>query len=102
MITDWEAFIKDLARTIVTEQTPKRLLEVRGKLYELLTHCISPDVILKTLAFELMKCVDTAILPEVISIAANSVSALPININRNYPFETKTNTKMHVFILVGA
>ncbi|KAJ3095378.1 Replication factor C (RF-C) subunit [Phlyctochytrium planicorne] len=69
--TDWEAFIADMARYIAQEQSPKRLLEVRGKLYELLTHCISPEVILKTLVAELVKCVDQGIVTDVVLIAAD-------------------------------
>ena len=42
---DWEVFLKATAQHIVSEQTPKKLQEVRGRLYELLTHCIPPDVI---------------------------------------------------------
>jgi replication factor C subunit 3/5 len=34
---------------IVSVQTPQRLLEVRGKLYELLVHAIPPRLIIKTL-----------------------------------------------------
>jgi replication factor C subunit 3/5 len=32
---------------IVETQTPKQVMEVRTKLYELLSHCIPPSVILK-------------------------------------------------------
>ena len=42
---DWEVFLKATAQYIVAEQTPKQLQEVRGRLYELLTHCIPADVI---------------------------------------------------------
>ena len=42
---DWEVFLKATAQHIVAEQTPKQLQEVRGRLYELLTHCIPADVI---------------------------------------------------------
>jgi replication factor C subunit 3/5 len=45
--TDWEAFIGDIAGIMVDEQSPSRLLVVRGKLYELISHCIPPDVVLK-------------------------------------------------------
>ena len=31
----------------MSEQTPAKVLEVRGKFYELLSHCIPPTVILK-------------------------------------------------------
>ena len=42
---DWEVYLKQTAHAILQEQTPTKLLEVRGRLYELLTHCIPPDVI---------------------------------------------------------
>ena len=42
---DWEMFLRETAQQIVQEQTPKKLLEVRARLYELLTHCIPADVI---------------------------------------------------------
>ena len=42
---DWEVYLKQTAQHIVSEQSPKRLLEIRGRLYELLTHCIPADVV---------------------------------------------------------
>jgi replication factor C subunit 3/5 len=42
-------FAAKTADLIISEQTPKRLLEVRGKLYELLVHAIPPRLIIKTL-----------------------------------------------------
>uniref|UniRef100_A0A1X7TU68 Replication factor C C-terminal domain-containing protein n=1 Tax=Amphimedon queenslandica TaxID=400682 RepID=A0A1X7TU68_AMPQE len=63
---DEEVFLRETAAMIITEQSPKRynycnknnwnknvsylflrLLEVRGRYYELLTHCIPPDIIFK-------------------------------------------------------
>lgn len=44
---DWETYCAKVADSILGDQTPQRLLEVRGKLYELLTHCIPPQVVLK-------------------------------------------------------
>ncbi|KAJ1554073.1 hypothetical protein HK405_006094 [Cladochytrium tenue] len=35
---------------MVQEQSPKRLLDVRGRFYELLTHCIAPDTVIKALS----------------------------------------------------
>ncbi|KAI9366101.1 P-loop containing nucleoside triphosphate hydrolase protein [Zopfochytrium polystomum] len=68
--TDWENFIAEMAKLMIQEQSPKRLLEVRGKFYELLTHCISPDTIIKTLTFELINHTDVAIVPAIIKLAA--------------------------------
>ena len=44
---DWESYCQKVADLIVAEQSPARVLEVRTKLYELLSHCIPPTVILK-------------------------------------------------------
>ena len=46
-LPDWELFLQQTANKIVEEQSPNRILEVRGRIYELLTHCIPPDVIFK-------------------------------------------------------
>ncbi|KAJ3206896.1 Subunit of heteropentameric Replication factor C (RF-C) [Entophlyctis luteolus] len=75
-LTDWESYIAETARSIVAEQTPKRLQEIRSRLYELLVHCISPEVILKTLMFELIKLIDVGIVPEVVRMAADYVRNL--------------------------
>lgn len=34
---------------MVSEQSPKALLEVRGRIYELLAHCIAPELIIKVI-----------------------------------------------------
>ena len=44
---DWETYCHKVADLIVQEQTPARVMEVRAKFYELLSHCIPPTVILK-------------------------------------------------------
>lgn len=44
---DWETYCGKIADLIVQEQSPKRLLEIRGKIYELLSHCIPPTIIMK-------------------------------------------------------
>jgi replication factor C subunit 3/5 len=42
---EYEAFIRDIAKDILTEQSPKKLREIRSKLYELLTKGITADMI---------------------------------------------------------
>jgi len=44
---DWEVYCHKVADLIVSEQSPARVMEVRAKFYELLSHCIPPTVILK-------------------------------------------------------
>lgn len=46
-IPDWEAYIGKLAALLIAEQSPQALVLAREHLYELLTNCIPPDVILK-------------------------------------------------------
>lgn len=47
---DWEALIAQIADEIMEEHTPARILQVRAKLYDLLSHCIPPTTILKVRA----------------------------------------------------
>ena len=44
---DWEALIQRIAEDIMAEHSPNRILEVRAKLYDLLSHCIPSTIILK-------------------------------------------------------
>lgn len=68
--TDWELYIAQLAVEVTREQTPQRLMAAREKLYELLINCIPADVIIKTLAKELMKNLDDSLKQEVLEWAA--------------------------------
>lgn len=44
---DWEIYCNKVGDMIIAEQSPARVMDVRAKLYELLSHCIPPTVILK-------------------------------------------------------
>lgn len=52
------------------EHTPQRILFVRAKLYDLLTHCIPPTIILKTLTFKLIPKIDDALKADVVKWSA--------------------------------
>jgi replication factor C subunit 3/5 len=67
---DWEGLIAQIAKEIMEEHTPARILQVRAKLYDLLTHCIPPTTILKTLTFKLIPLIDDALKTEVIQWSA--------------------------------
>lgn len=43
---DWEKYCSRVAERIMSDQSPERLYEVRGMLYELLVHCIPANVVL--------------------------------------------------------
>ncbi|KAK4186071.1 replication factor C subunit 5 [Podospora australis] len=67
---DWEGLIGLMARQILEEHTPARILQVRSMLYELLSHLIPATTILKTLTFKLIPQIDDALKPEVIKWSA--------------------------------
>lgn len=67
---DWEALIEVIAKEIVEERTPARILQVRAKLYDLLTHCIPATTILKTLTFKLMPRIDDGLKADVVKWSA--------------------------------
>uniref|UniRef100_UPI00358E9FCE replication factor C subunit 3 isoform X1 n=1 Tax=Myxine glutinosa TaxID=7769 RepID=UPI00358E9FCE len=69
---DWEVYLRETASAILSQQTPQRLLEVRGRLYELLGHCIPADLILKGLVAELIPLCDVELHEEVVTAAARA------------------------------
>lgn len=69
-IPDWELFIVRLAREILQEQSPSKLLQAREMLYELLANCIPVDVIFQTLTRELIKTMDDTLKHELVYWAA--------------------------------
>lgn len=52
------------------ERSPKRILDVRAQLYDLLTHCIPATTVLTTLTFKLVGMIDDELKGEVIKWAA--------------------------------
>lgn len=71
MEPDWQVYLKETAKSLVAQQSQERLLDVRSRLYELLTHGIPPDVIFKSLLIELVKNCDMNIKMEIAEAAAN-------------------------------
>ena len=49
---------QEIANDVLSEQSPRRLYLVRGKLYELLANCVPPELVLRTLLLELLKKLD--------------------------------------------
>ena len=62
--------IGQVAGEIMAEHSPACILKVRAKLYDLLTHCIPPTTILKTLTFKLIPLVDNQLKADVIKWSA--------------------------------
>ncbi|KAF8972164.1 P-loop containing nucleoside triphosphate hydrolase protein [Flammula alnicola] len=59
-----------VADLIISEQSPARIMDVRSKFYELLSHCIPPTVILKTVAERVVDKVDEALKADIMHWAA--------------------------------
>lgn len=71
-LPDWLEFTNHIGRIILEQQSPAQLMTVREKYYELLTHCIPPDVILVNLTNYILEKVDVEIKHDVVMIAANA------------------------------
>jgi replication factor C subunit 3/5 len=78
---DWEVLVGQIAKEITEDRTPARVMQVRAKFYDLLTHCIPASTIIKTLCFKVIPLVDDALKPGVIHNAAQ------------YEHRIKTGTK---------
>ena len=68
---DYEALIAQIADDIMAEHTPARILMVRAKMYDLLSHCIPPTTVLKGLTFRLVAKVDDELKADVIKWSAH-------------------------------
>lgn len=69
-LPDWEMYIISLARKCLEDASPQGLLATREMMYNLLSNCIPADVILSTLARELIKMTDESVKHEVAYWAA--------------------------------
>ncbi|KAF8627060.1 hypothetical protein AX17_006400 [Amanita inopinata Kibby_2008] len=67
---DWETYCHKVADLIIGEQSPARVMEVRSKFYELLSHCIPPTIILKTVAERVVERVDESLKADIMHWAA--------------------------------
>ncbi|KAM9846600.1 replication factor C subunit 3 [Aulostomus maculatus] len=95
--TDWEVYLRETANTIVSQQSPQRLLEVRARLYELLTHCIPPDIIMKGLVRELLSNCDGQLKTEVAHMAAYYEHRLQLGSKAIYHLEAFTAKFMAIY-----
>lgn len=69
---DWEIYVDSISQMMISEQSPQRLLGIRSKFYELLTNCIPPRIIFRTLTESLLKRLDDDRLKlKVIELAAD-------------------------------
>ena len=67
---DWEVLISEIASDCIRERNPNMIMQVRAKLYDLLTHCIPATMIIKVLCLKLVQQVDPVLKAEVVKWAA--------------------------------
>lgn len=67
---DWEMLIDQIASDCIRERSPAMILQVRAKLYDLLTHCIPATMVIKTLCWKLCERVDEVLKADVVHWAA--------------------------------
>uniref|UniRef100_A0A0W0EUW6 Replication factor C C-terminal domain-containing protein n=1 Tax=Moniliophthora roreri TaxID=221103 RepID=A0A0W0EUW6_MONRR len=94
---DWESYCHKVADLILSEQTPARVMEVRQKFYELLSHCIPPTVILKTVADRVVEKVDEQIKADVIHWAAIYETRMRIGSKKIYHLEAWVIKVMSIY-----
>lgn len=70
LLPEWEEAITLLMKTMLREQSPASLLQVRESLYNLLSNCIPPEMILKTFLKQVLPRMDDEMKPAVIHWAA--------------------------------
>ncbi|KXN86052.1 Replication factor C subunit 5, partial [Leucoagaricus sp. SymC.cos] len=84
---DWETYCHKVADLIVGEQSPARIMEVRSKFYELLSHCIPPTVILKTVAEHVVERVDESLKADIMHWAAFYETRMRVGNKKIYHLE---------------
>lgn len=94
---EWEVFLRETASMIIQEQSPKRLLEVRGRYYELLTHCIPPEIIFKNLLGELVVNCDGSLKAEVTQLAAQYQHQTQLGTKAIFHLEAFTAKFMRIY-----
>ena len=83
----WEDAIDVIANGMIQEQTPRKLLEVRNKLYDLLSVCIPSDAILRKLMRQLLLQSPAKLHSEIIAAAANCAHLLRLGSKDEFHLE---------------
>uniref|UniRef100_A0A8C7Z6D0 Replication factor C subunit 3 n=1 Tax=Oryzias sinensis TaxID=183150 RepID=A0A8C7Z6D0_9TELE len=87
----------EACRFSITTCSSSRLLEVRARLYELLTHCIPPEIIMKGLVKELLSNCDGQLKAEVAHMAAYYEHRLQLGSKAIYHLEAFTAKFMAIY-----
>lgn len=70
LLGDWEYACDDLAKLMTRQQSAQQLMTVRKRFQDLLSHAVSPQIILNTLVRNILKIVDDEISFEICRVAA--------------------------------
>jgi replication factor C subunit 3/5 len=96
-VTDWEEFVEQVAALVLGDQSQERILLVRSKLYELITHCIPPETILDYMTMCFLKRVDKELIPEIVKQAAIYEHRLKLGSKAIYHLEAYAIRVMAVY-----
>ncbi|KAI8897735.1 P-loop containing nucleoside triphosphate hydrolase protein [Globomyces pollinis-pini] len=95
--TDWELYLNNIVQTILRDQSPKSLYDIRGKLYQLLANCIPANVIIKNLTMELLRNVDSDLQPQIVAAAAEYEHRMQIGSKKIFHLEAFIAKVMSVY-----
>ncbi|KAH7108233.1 P-loop containing nucleoside triphosphate hydrolase protein [Auriculariales sp. MPI-PUGE-AT-0066] len=101
---DWETYCHKIADMIVKEQSPFQALQVRGKLYELMSHCIPLRNFSQTIADRVCERVPEAVKPDIMHWAAFYEARMRIGAKKIYHLEAwvvKTMSLYKTFLYDG-
>ena len=97
-LPDWQVYIQRMAREIMQEQSPQKLMEIREMFYDLLSNCIPADLILQYLCKEITKALpDNTLNCELYYWAAFFESRLSAGGKDIYHLEAFAAKFMHVY-----
>ncbi|CAG8506456.1 6779_t:CDS:10 [Ambispora gerdemannii] len=95
---DWEVYISDIAKAIIANQSETNLESIRKMFYQLIFSCIEPSLIIKTLAFELVKYIEHEdVKCQIILEAADCEHRLHLGQKKIFYLEAFAIKTMHIY-----
>ncbi|GLJ39409.1 hypothetical protein SUGI_0804860 [Cryptomeria japonica] len=105
ILTGWEDVIAKIAKSIVEEQSPKQLYNIRAKLQKLIMHNLNPNFVFSTLVEELRTHLDDNMKRRLMSLYAtyngnkdNDEDRLTGNQRESYVLDSKKNANRYIQI----
>uniref|UniRef100_A0A915DV19 Replication factor C subunit 3 n=1 Tax=Ditylenchus dipsaci TaxID=166011 RepID=A0A915DV19_9BILA len=91
---EWESYLRETAKIVVSKPTSAGILEVRQRFYEMILRCIPTSVIFVNLTEHLIKLCDPSIVGNVISAAAKFEHSSKLGSKEIYHLEAFVATFM--------